>query len=184
MKRGLLLLAVAVLGVWGATSAAQVSRYIVEDGDGGVFTTSAFPARVKGQNVFTAIGYRCESNACTRTAPTAATSPPEGLPISGVGSYIVTAALSTGTFSGTGAIELYAHLDEGSTGPTPAFYYILGGDITPPSGKASFVTMINTISLRPGNYRIAIRPNTVATSAAAPILTMTVRACQTATCAP
>lgn len=173
-------LAIGLLS-WGVLASAQVSRYIVETNDGGVYTEAAFPALVRGQSSFTAVATICAANACTRTAPSGAT---EGLPISGVGSYIVTASLSSGTFSGSGPIEIYAYLNEGSTGPTAGWYYILGADITPPSGKSSFVTMVNTVSLRPGNYRLAVRPNAVATSVAAPVLTLSVRACQTATCAP
>lgn len=180
---------VAVAALFAATIYAlsalgQVSRYVVEDGDGGV---SSAAGRVKGQGATTLGNSVCGSNLCTRTAPSNSSSPQEGVLISGVGSYIVTATLSSGTFTGAGVIELYVYVDEGTTsttGPPAGWYYVIGKDITPASGKSSVMSAVQNVSLRPGTYRLAARSNAVGTSAAAPILTVSIRACQTATCAP
>lgn len=181
----LLAVMVAALGLIAGGAWGQVTRYYIEDGDAGTFTPSGYPERVKGQAAVKGISYACAANACTRTAPSGSSSPQEGIVLSGVGSYIVTLALSSGTFSGTGVAEIWVYVDDsGNSGPSAGWYYVIGKDITPPSGKDKVVTAIQNVSLRPGNYRLVVRPNTIATSAAAPTLTMTVRACQTATCAP
>jgi hypothetical protein len=182
VKRVFLILSAMALVVVATTASGQVSRYVIEDGDGGV---SAAKGRVFGQGSTTLSGYRCAANACTRDAPSSASSPQEGLSLSGVRSYVFTADLSTGSFSGTGAFEFYVYADDDDgSGPDEQWYYVQGIDVTPPSGKQRFVTQIKTVSLWPGNYRLAVRANAVATSAAAPILTTSLRACLTETCAP
>lgn len=180
MKRLIWLTAVLGVCVWTA-ALAQVSRYVVENGDGGVGATTS---TVKGQGPTTLGAHQCTSNSCTRTAPSNSSSPQEGVVLSGIGSYIVAANLSTGTFSGGGAIELWVYVDDSGTGPGAGWYYVMGADIVPTSGKGSVMTMVQPVSLRPGSYRLAARANAVTTSAAAPILTVSIRACQTATCAP
>lgn len=173
------MVAVMVAAILATHASGQVSRYVIEDGDGGTATAGG---RVKNNGVTTLVGYRCASNVCTRDAPSAAT---EGVILSGVGSYIVSATLSSGTFSGTGALEIWAYINDAESGNPPAgWYYVIGKDITPASGKSSIVSTVQNVSLRPGNYRLMARANAVATSAAAPILTVSVRACQTETCAP
>jgi hypothetical protein len=185
MKRGLLLLLV-LAGVGVALHAsAQVSRFIVEDGDGGTYTAAANPSRLRGQGPTSFISYACAANACTRSAPSTASSPPEGILLSGLGSYIVTLEVNSGTFSGGGAAEIWLYVDDsGGSGPAAKWYYVIGKDIIPTSGKSAVMTMVQTVSLRPGNYRMVVRPNAVTTSAATPTLTVSVRGCLTATCAP
>lgn len=179
MKRGLLMIAVVVSAVLAAQAMGQVTRFVIEDGDGG---TSSGGGRVKNNGLTTLAGYRCASNVCTRDAPTAAN---EGVVLSGVGSYIFTATLSSGTFSGTGAVEFYVYVNDAESGNPPAgWYYVIGKDIVPTSGKSSIMGTVQNVSLRPGNYRLVARANAVGTSVAAPILTTSLRACQTETCAP
>lgn len=179
-----------ILGVIGALVAlpapAQVDRLVVENGTAvASATVAANPTRLRGQAPTKLIAVTCAANSCTRAAPSGASSPLEGLLLSGVGSYFVTLSLSTGTFSGTGVAEIYLYADDsGNGGPAAAWFYVIGKDITPPSGKSDVMVAVQTASLRPGNYRLAVRPNAIATSAAAPVLTVSIRACQTATCAP
>lgn len=172
-----------IIGALLAVSAvAQVSRYVVETGDGG---TGTWTHVVKGQGPTTLGRHICASNSCTRTAPSNSSSPQEGVVLSGIGSYVVTASLSSGTFSGGGALELWVYIDDSSpAGPPAGWYYVMGADIVPTSGKSSVMTLVQPVSLRPGTYRLAVRANAVTTSAAAPTLTTSIRACQTATCAP
>jgi hypothetical protein len=179
-----------LLGILGALTAAtahaQVTRFVVEN-DTAVAsaTVAANPGLLRGQEPTKLIAITCAANSCTRTAPSNSSSPQEGLVLSGIGSYIITASLSTGTFSGGGAIEIYLYAnDSGSSGPSAAWLYVMGADIVPTSGKSAVTTLVQTVSLRPGAYRMVARANAVTTSAAAPALTVSIRACQTATCAP
>lgn len=171
----------SLLALVSLSANAQVSRYVVENGDGGVGSTTA---TVKGQGSTTLGQHICAANSCTRVTPSNSSSPQEGVILSGIGSYIVTATLSTGTFSGGGVIELHVYVDDSSGGPGAGWYYVMGADIVPTSGKSSVMTLVQPVSLRPGSYRLVARANGVTTSAAAPVLTVSIRACQTATCAP
>lgn len=176
-----------VLGVLSALpAAAQVSRLVVENATAVVATVAANPTQLRGQGSTSLIATTCSSNSCTRTAPSNASAPQEGLLLSGVGSYIVTASLSSGTFSGGGALEIYLYAnDSGNGGPTAGWLYVMGADIVPTSGKSAVTTALTqSVSLRPGAYRLAVRANAVTTSVGAPVLTVSIRACQTATCAP
>jgi hypothetical protein len=173
---------VALLGALAAAAAlAQVSRYIVEDGDGGTFSPKATNV-LRGQDTTTFDAHQCTGSSCSGVVPSAAT---EGISLSGVGSYIFTARLSTGTFSGTGAFKFYVYVDDsGNGGPTARWHKVLGKNIVPENGESAVISMVQTVSLRPASYRLAVIPSSVATSAATPVLTMSLRACQTATCAP
>ena len=154
---------------------AQADRYVVEDGTAATVSSASSPTLVRGQTLATLVAHTCAANSCTRTAPSAST---EGVELGGVGAYLITASLSTGTFSGTGAIELWVYdVDAGG------WRYLVGKDQTPASGKstAAFPVQVNTF--RAGKYRVAARSNAVATSAAAPTLTVTIRACLKQGCA-
>jgi hypothetical protein len=181
MKKWLALVAL-VAPLMAAVALAQVSRFVVEDGDGGV---SGAANLIRGQGSTTLGRHQCAANSCTRAAPSNSSSPQEGVVLSGVGSYIITSSLSTGTFSGAGTIELWVYVDDsGNGGPSAGWFYVMGADIVPTSGKSSIMTKVQPVSLRPGSYRLVARTNAVTTSAAAPVLSVSIRACQTATCAP
>lgn len=145
-------------------------RYLVENATGGAVDVSTSPTLLKGQSRTTRVAIVCAANSCTRAAPSGAD---EGLEIGGVGAYIVTATLSSGTFSGTGAIELWVYDYAASASP---WLYLVGKDKTPTSGKSACIWPVETISFRPGKYRLVARPNAVATSAAAPTMTVAIRA--------
>lgn len=154
---------------------AQADRYVVEDGTAGTVNVTSNPTLVKGQGATTLVAHTCAANACTRTAPSGST---EGVELGGVGAYLITAKVSTGTFSGTGSIELWVYDYDAS-----AWYYLAGKDQTPTSGKAAEAFPVQVNSLRPGKYRLVPRSNAVATSAAAPTLTVSIRACLKQGCA-
>jgi hypothetical protein len=143
-------------------------RYLVENATGGAVEVSTNPTLIRGQGRTTRVAISCAANSCSRNAPSGAD---EGLEIGGVGAYIVTATVSSGTFSGTGVIELWVYDYTAST-----WHYLVGKDKTPTNGKSACIWPVETISFRPGKYRLVARPNAVATSAAAPTMTVAVRA--------
>lgn len=143
-------------------------RFLVENATGGAVEISTDPTLIKGQSRTTRVAITCAANACSRNAPSAAD---EGLEIGGVGAYIVEAKLSAGTFSGTGAVKIYLYDYTSSD-----WFYVVGKDKTPASGESKCCWPIETISLRPGKYRLVARPVSVGTSEAAPVMTVSIRA--------
>jgi hypothetical protein len=175
MKRLALGLGLVAAVLVASVGSAQVDRYVVEFTDGGLTTHAASaPALLKDNGTTVLKSLPCASNLCARAVPSGAT---EGLALARVRSYVITAKLSSGTFLGTGAFELWRY-DPG----TLAGWSILSGDsITPESGKDVF-HVERDVSWRPGLSRLAVRPVGVGTSAASPNLTIEIAACTSTGC--
>lgn len=150
-------------------------RYVVEDGTSGTATAAANPTLIFGQDATTLVAQTCAANSCTRNEPGAAT---EGIRLGGVGAYRIGVAVSTGTLSGGGACEL--HVYDGL-----AWSYMLGKDLSlsgaASRSRVSWATEVNTF--RSNGWRLVVRCNGVTTSAAAPTLTVSIRACLKSGCA-
>lgn len=168
MRHVLLLLMLAP-----ALAFADADRYIVEGSTTGSVLSSANPELVFGQTRATLVAHTCAANSCTRNAPSAAA---EGLELGGVASYQVTACLSTGTFSGTGTIDFYVY--QPGQAAWSALIDLPSLQLTNASGKSGCVSWpVQVNTFRASKYRLAVKSTSVATSAAAPVLTVRIDAC-------
>lgn len=158
-------------------ASSSSDKWLVEDGTSG--SSSSATLIGGGQGATTLVPHTCAANLCTRAQPTTSSSPDEGLDIGGVKSYRVEAALSSGNFLGTGAIELWLKCSDPATATSAVWLYVSGGDITPPAGagKTPWSTLVKGNDFRAPGCRLVARSNGVGTSAAAPTMTVSIRAC-------
>jgi hypothetical protein len=175
MKRLALGLGLVAAVLVASVGSAQVDRYVVEFTDGGVTVNSvSAPVLVKDNGTTVLKSLPCASNLCARAVPSGAT---EGLALARVRSYVITAKLSSGTFLGTGALEVWRY----NPGTLAAWSIVQGASITPESGQTIF-HVGRDVDWRPGLSRLAVRPVGVGTSAASPNLTIEIAACTSTGC--
>src|SRR5512141_2631470 len=147
MRRVLLLVACT----FAVQAFAGVDRSVVEDGTTGAVTSSSNPTQVFGQTGATLVAHTCAANSCTRAEPSASG---EGLVLQGVAAYFVSACLSSGTFAGGGAVELYAWDSN-----TPGWRYLIGldFDLADAAGRSCVSWGVRRNTLRPSEWRRVAR---------------------------
>jgi hypothetical protein len=167
-----------VTGLLGCALAATAQtqqptdRFVVEDGTSGSVTQQSAPTKLRGQGTTLLVPHTCSSNSCTRAVPSAAN---EGLLLARVTSYMLQLCLSTGSFAGGGAVDLWTYNPDAVTGK----HWILQPvslPLTDFAGKTGCVGWTLKNSFGPG-WQLVARSNAVTTSAAAPTLTVTLSAC-------
>ena len=146
-------------------------RFVVEDGTNGAATEGSNAFQNNGST--TLVPHTCAANACTRADPSAAA---EGLSLTDVSAYRVTVCVSSGTLSGTGTLEAWVYDPDAAA--SFRWQPMRSKDLTvSASGETCQAFPVERNSMRGNGYRLVYKSNAVATSAAAPTLTVTIRAC-------
>lgn len=168
-----LLLLLAVLPV---LAIAADNRHVIEDGTTGTVSNTTNPTQVfGGQGSTTLRAHTCAANSCTRAVPTTSI---EGMKLNEVSAYRVYAMVDSGTFTGTGTLELYLW-DPDAAGGTWLFMGDKSLSLAKAAGKSAYAWPVERNSARNADMRIVYRSNAVGTSAAAPTLTVGIRGCIT-----
>lgn len=158
-----------------AVAYAGSNRFVLEDGTTGTVTATSNPGQVFNNGATTLVAHTCAANSCTRADPSGSL---EGMQLGEVSAYRVYVCVSSGTLSGTGTLEAWVYDDgPGTWMPMPSKNLSVTA-----SGKVCQAFPVETNSSRNGNWRLVYKSNAVATSAAAPTLTVGIRACLTTGC--